>query len=456
MNATELLAKYDIPAPRYTSYPTVPYWTDSPTSAQWVAALQKAFAAPKATIGSPTSWSLYIHIPFCETLCTFCGCNTFITRNHSHELSYTDVIHKELEHYLAQIPQLKTTPIRQIHLGGGTPTFFSPDSLRRLLKPIMDSVLIDPDQFEGSIEVGPRSTTREQLDVLREFGFQRISMGVQDYNPEVQRLINRIQPYEMTRDLTKLTRELGFESVNYDLIYGLPAQTLDSFRETAVTTINLRPDRIALYSFAFVPWIKKAHRLFTKEDLPKGADKRALYELAREAFLEAGYVELGLDHFALPTDSLYKAFKAGKLHRNFMGYTDQRTDVMIGLGVSSISEAPTCFHQNDKKLTDYQNRVLAGEIPTLRGHLLSEEDQLHREQILQFMTQQVVVLRDEAQVADARHYLTELLQDGLITIEGRRMEMTERGRPFLRNAAMALDMRLRRNKPETRIFSQAV
>ena len=451
MNTTQLLAKYDVPAPRYTSYPTVPYWTDDPTSDEWIEELNKVFA------GNPqTGWSLYLHIPFCESLCTFCGCNTFITRNHKNELTYTEAIHSEWQSYLRKVPGLKDAPLRQIHLGGGTPTFYAPENLRRLIRPMLDEAFIEPALFEGSIEVGPRSTTREQLAVLRELGFQRISMGVQDFNPEVQRLVNRIQPYEMTRDLTLLAREMGFESVNYDLIYGLPAQTADSFRKTADTTMSLRPDRIALYSFAFVPWIKKAHRLFTEEDLPKGADKRALYELARETFLREGYVELGLDHFSLPDDSLYKAYETGELHRNFMGYTDQRTEVMIGLGVSSISEAPTCFHQNEKGLNDYKRRVLAGEIPTLRGHLLNEEDRRQREQILQFMTRQEVLLRDEEQALDVRDYLDELYHDGLVTFEGRRMQLTEEGRPFLRNAAMALDLRLRQHKPETRTFSQAV
>lgn len=451
LTRTDLLAKYDVPAPRYTSYPTVPYWSDMPTTEQWIDALQQTFAQ-----NPHTAWSLYIHIPFCEQLCTFCGCNTFITHNHDNERTYTKAIHQEWESYLAQVPQFKTAPIRQIHLGGGTPTFFSGKNLKRLMEPIMAAVNIDPAHFEGSIEVGPRVTNREHLEALRELGFQRISMGVQDFNPEVQHLINRIQPFEMTRDLTLLAREVGFESVNYDLIYGLPAQTLASFRETAETTIQLLPDRIALYSFAFVPWIKKAHRLFTEDDLPKGADKRALYETAREIFLDAGYQELGLDHFALPNDNLYRAYAQGQLHRNFMGYTDMRTDVLLGLGVSSISEAPTCFHQNDKLISSYKKRALGGEIPTMRGHLLDAEDQQQREQILQFMTQQQVTLHDEAQVADVRHYLDELLNDGLVTLEGKQLAMTERGRPFLRNAAMALDLRLRRNKPDTRVFSQSV
>ncbi len=451
MNTTELLAKYDIPAPRYTSYPTVPYWSDNPTADQWTAVLQKVFQQ-----NPQTAWSMYIHVPFCESLCTFCGCNTFITKNHANEASYTDVIHKEWQLYLEKIPQLAAAPIRQLHLGGGTPTFFSADSLRRLLRPLMDQLTMDNGRFEGSIEVGPRLTSREQLVALRELGFQRLSMGVQDFNPEVQRLINRIQPYEMTCDLTIAAREVGFESVNYDLIFGLPAQTKESFTKTIDTTIALRPDRIALYSFAFVPWVKKAHRLFTKEDLPHGAEKRALYELSREKLIAAGYVELGLDHFALPDDSLYTAYTQNKMHRNFMGYTDQRTDVMLGLGVSSISEAPTCFHQNKKGLNEYKRTVMNGRLPTMRGHLLTDEDQQQREQILQFMTQQRVTLRDTAQAADARAYLSELLDDGLVEIDGLEMRMTERGRPFLRNAAITLDMRLRRNKPDTQLFSQAV
>lgn len=451
LNRTELLAKYDVPAPRYTSYPTVPYWSDNPTPEQWLRELRRTFEDnPHA------EWSMYIHIPFCEELCTFCGCNTFITRNHKNERSYTDVLHKEWEMVVSHVPQLKTAPIRQIHLGGGTPTFFSGENLQRLLRPIMAMVNIDPAHFEGSIEVGPRVTNREHLVALRELGFQRISMGVQDFNPEVQRLVNRIQPYEVTRRVTEWARELGFESVNYDLIFGLPAQTLQSFVETAETTLTLMPDRIALYSFAFVPWIKKAHRLFTEDDLPKGAEKRALYETAREIFLDAGYRELGLDHFALPADTLYQAHAAGRMHRNFMGYTDMRTDVLLGLGVSAISEAPTCFHQNDKVISSYKKRVLAGEIPTFRGHLLSDEDRRQREQILQFMTQERVRLQDEAQAADVRDYLDELVRDGLVEIHGAEMALTERGRPFLRNAAMALDLRLRRNKPDTRVFSQAV
>jgi oxygen-independent coproporphyrinogen III oxidase len=451
LNQTELLAKYDVPAPRYTSYPTVPYWSVNPTTEQWLREAKRTFEQnPRA------EWSLYIHIPFCEELCTFCGCNTFITRNHDNELSYTDVLHQEWELYLSHLPELRTAPIRQIHLGGGTPTFFAAENLVRLLRPIMTAVNIDPARFEGSIEVNPRVTNRDHLLALRELGFQRISMGVQDFNPEVQRLVNRIQPYEITRDLTEMSRKLGFESVNYDLIYGLPAQTADSFRETARTTLTLMPDRIALYSFAFVPWIKKAHRLFTEDDLPKGADKRALYEIAREIFLNAGYMELGLDHFALPNENLYQAHRQGRLHRNFMGYTDMRTDLLLGLGVSSISEAPTCFHQNDKVISSYNKRVLEGEIPTFRGHLLDEEDRLQREQILQFMTQERVKLHDEAQTADVRDYLAELLNDGLVTIDGLEMAMTKRGRPFLRNAAMALDLRLRRNQPDTRVFSQSV
>ncbi|RYZ68826.1 MAG: radical SAM protein, partial [Proteobacteria bacterium] len=227
---TDLFKKYDIPAPRYTSYPTVPYWTENPTTAQWIENVKETFANPKAT------WSLYIHIPFCETLCTFCGCNTSITKDHTREEPYVNLIHQEFATYLKAAPEMAKRPILQIHLGGGTPTFLSPANLRRLLEPMMKQMTLDPDHFEGSIEVDPRRTTREQLVELRALGFTRVSLGVQDFNPEVQRLINRKQPREVTEKIVRDSRELGFKSVNFDLIYGLPKQTEESIREMTEIT----------------------------------------------------------------------------------------------------------------------------------------------------------------------------------------------------------------------------
>lgn len=451
MNPTsDLFRKYDIPAPRYTSYPTVPYWSENPTTEQWIENVRETFAKPTAT------WSLYLHVPFCETLCTFCGCNTSITKDHKREEPYVQLLHQEWQTYLKLVPDIKKRPLLQFHLGGGTPTFLSPENLRRLIEPMLAELTLDKANFEGAIEVDPRRTTREQLEVLHELGLTRVSMGVQDFNPEVQRLVNRKQPREMTEQLVKDAREIGFHSVNFDLIYGLPKQTPESVKEMAEITCSMRPDRIALYSFAKVPWIKPAQRLFKDEDLPEGADKRALYEIARQILLGAGYVEIGMDHFALPTDSMSLSEKSGNLHRNFMGYADRRTDALIGLGVSSISETPGCFHQNEKVLPVYERRVSNGEIPTFRGHLLTAEDRKRREQILRFMTKFEVELEGDEQARDVRQFLSSLFDDGLVVLDGRTLKLTEKGRPFLRNACMALDSRLRAKAPETKVFSSSL
>ena len=446
---TDLFAKYDVPAPRYTSYPTVPFWTDSPTTEQWLEELSKAFADEAAT------WSLYLHLPFCESLCTFCACNTVITRDHGREEIYIDLLSKEWNLYLDRVPALRERPLLGLHLGGGTPTFFSAESLARILKPILADTRVVDDQFEASVEVHPGHTTREQLVTLRQLGFTRISIGVQDFDPEVQRLVNRHQPYDVTRSATEIARELGYTSVNYDLIYGLPRQNPGSFAITVEKTIELRPDRIALYSFALVPWIKPAQRSYSDEDLPKAGEKRALYELARELLAQAGYVEIGMDHFALPHDGIAKAQREGTLHRNFQGYTERRTQVLLGLGVSAISETPTCFHQNEKAFPVYERRVQQGEVPTLRGHLLSEEDRRLREQILTFMTRFEVQLEPE-QSDDATVFLDPLLSDGLVEVRDRKLILTRRGRPFLRNACMFFDQRLRQQQERPRVFSQAL
>lgn len=445
-----LFAKYDVPAPRYTSYPTVPYWSENPTREQWISELKQGLAP------TPSQWSMYVHIPFCETLCTFCGCNTSITKDHKRESPYVTRVLKERDAYLKAVPDLALRPLVNMHLGGGTPTFLSSHELDRLVGGLLRGLTKSPKGFEGSIEVDPRRTTPDQMEVLRKHGFNRISLGVQDFDGEVQRLVNRVQPFEQTESITKSARALGYDSVNFDLIYGLPKQTPQTTKVMIERTLELRPDRIALYSFALVPWIKPAQRLFKDEDLPAGAEKRALYELAREHLLSAGYIEIGMDHFALPTDGLAKAAANGALHRNFMGYSDVRTDVLLGLGVSAISEAPGCFHQNEKVLPVYEEITDQDQIPTFRGHLLSKEDRRHREQILSLMTKFTVELENDAQVEDTRIFLHELIQDGLVAIKGRTLVMSPSGRPFLRNACMALDARLREKAPNARIFSMSV
>ena len=445
----DLFAKYDVPAPRYTSYPTVPFWTDSPTTGEWIDSLNQAFADEAAT------WSLYFHLPFCESLCTFCACNTVITRDHGREEGYVDLLSTEWNLYLDRVPALWERPLLGVHLGGGTPTFFAKETLERILKPILSKALVDKNRFEASVEVHPGHTTREQLLILRGLGFTRISIGVQDFDPEVQRLVNRHQPYEVTKSVTDIARELGYTSVNYDLIYGLPRQNPERFRETVEKTIELRPDRIALYSFARVPWIKPAQRSYKDEDLPVAGEKRALYELAREMLAQAGYMEIGMDHFALPHDGMAEAQRKHTLHRNFHGYTETRTTVLLGLGVSAISETPTCFHQNEKAFPVYERRMHNGEIPTLRGHLLNPEDRQLREQILRFMTRFEVGLEPQ-QREDARVFLRPMIEDGLVELANGALRLTEKGTPFLRNACMFFDKRLRNQEQRPKLFSQAL
>jgi oxygen-independent coproporphyrinogen-3 oxidase len=446
---TDLFAKYDVPAPRYTSYPTVPFWSDSPSREQWLDAIRTACD------DETSSWSLYFHLPFCETLCTFCACNTVITHDHGREETYIKLLHKEWQLYRDEVPELRRRPLRQLELGGGSPTFFSPDNLKRILEPILADIQIETDQFRASVEVDPRRTTREQLIALSSLGFNRISLGVQDFDPVVQKLVNREQPLEQTKHVTDMARELGYNSVNYDLIYGLPRQTPESFRQTVEQTVELRPDCIAVYSFARVPWIKPAQRSYKDEDLPVAGEKRALYEIARNLLAEAGYVEIGMDHFALPDDGLASAQRNGTLHRNFMGYTELRTQVLLGLGVSAISETPTCFHQNEKAFPVYERRVQQGEVPTLRGHLLSEDDRRLREQILTFMTRFEVALQPE-QSDDAKVFLDPLLNDRLVEVRGQKLILTDLGRPFLRNACMFFDQRLRQQEAQPKLFSQAL
>jgi len=425
--------KYNVPAPRYTSYPTVPYWSDPPSTEDWLQSLNRGFQQKPA-------WAMYLHIPFCETLCTFCGCNTSITKNHEREIPYIKTIVDELRIYEEKVKELTSAPMMQIHLGGGTPTFLSPKSLGLLLDQIFQNLNIDP-SFLGSIEVDPRRTNAEHLQVLRDRGFRRISLGVQDFDPEVQRLVNRVQSYELTKSITDESRSLGFDSINFDLIYGLPTQTEESVLSMMEKTWTLKPDRIALYSLAVVPWIKPAQKLFKDSDLPAGREKRRLYEISREFLLEKGYVEIGMDHFALPTDSLAVADRNKALHRNFMGYVEERTQILLGLGVSAISETPDCFHQNEK---------------ALRGHQLTEEDKKRREQILTFMNTGQVILDGDAHRKKVEDQLREMVLDELVVFEGLEMKLTSKGTPFLRNACMALDERLLNKKPGAQVFSKSL
>ena len=441
MSLSELVARYDIPVPRYTSYPPVPNWRDTPSPSQWLTSVTTALEPPDASL------AIYLHLPFCESLCTFCGCNTVITRDHGHESTYIDALFAEADLYLSQAPAIASRLISQLHLGGGTPTFMSSESLDRLMTGLTSRFGRRTREFEGSIEVDPRVTTVSQLEVMRRHGVSRVSLGVQDIDPEVQRLVNRRQPLEKTEAICQAARSLGYESINFDLIYGLPGQTVTTMARLTEAVLDLRPDRLAVYSFARVPWIKPAQRRFRDDQIPAGADKRALYETVRDPLLDAGYEEIGLDHFALPEDALACAARSGTLHRNFMGYTHARTSVLMGLGVSAISETPDCYHQNEKVLTRYEQRVHDGEIPTLRGHVLSASDRERRGRILQLMTRFAVeVEADEAEAL--REFLGPLFDEGMLTLDEAHLVVPPQGRPFLRHAASFFDLYYRSGTPD--------
>ena len=447
----ELIRKYNVPGPRYTSYPTVPFWDEQNfTSAQWESTLLQSFSKSKNE-----GISLYIHLPFCESLCTFCGCHKKITKRHEVEDPYIRTVLKEWQLYLELLQERPT--IKEIHLGGGTPTFFSKDNLKWLIDKLLTGADLKEDH-EFSFEGHPNNTTKEHLQTLYDLGFRRVSYGVQDYDTQVQLAINRIQPFENVKRVHEWSKEIGFTSVNHDLVFGLPHQTMRGIENTIIKTNELRPDRIAFYSYAHVPWIKgNGQRGFDENDLPKNDEKRALYELGKQMFYENGYVEIGMDHFALKTDSLYKAMQNGTLHRNFMGYTAGATKVMIGLGMSAISDSWYSFAQNEKQLSDYEQRVDRGEIPVFRGHILNEEDLMIREQILNVMCNfRTKFMGEQEQFDEIKKRLEVLEADDLVSIEGRNVIVTEKGIPFVRNICMAFDLKLDPEKPKERMFSKTV
>jgi oxygen-independent coproporphyrinogen-3 oxidase len=451
-----LVQKYNVPGPRYTSYPTVPYWDEVGFStAVWKRTCITAFNESNEAEGI----SLYIHLPFCESMCTFCGCNKRITKRHDVEQPYIKAILKEWEMYCALFK--KRPRIKELHLGGGTPTFFSPENLQTLIKGILRLGDRMPN-YEFSFEGHPNNTTRSHLQTLYNLGFRRVSFGVQDYNETVQKAIHRIQPFHNVAKVTFWAREIGYTSISHDLVFGLPFQTLDSCIDTIEKTKSLNPDRLAYYSYAHVPWIKgSGQRGFDETNLPKDEEKRRLYEAGKELLSEKGFYEIGMDHFALETDSMYKAFKDGGLHRNFMGYNAGKTQLMIGLGVSSISDSWYSFAQNEKTLEEYYQRIEAGELPVFRGHLLTDEDLLIRKHILNLMCRFETSWEPNgmnyfSELPEVLHSLSEMEQDGLINFGINKIIVTEKGKPYVRNVCMAFDLRLKRKAPDTRLFSMVV
>ena len=459
-----LLGHYDQPGPRYTSYPTAVEFHDGFGDREY----RERLAAADLLAHEPLS--LYAHLPFCEERCLYCGCNIVVTKHRGVAAGYLDQILLELDLLARHLPHRRT--LSQMHWGGGTPTYYSADQLERFFAAIAERFRFTPDAEIG-IEVDPRVTSAEHIRTLRRLGFNRLSMGVQDFSIEVQQAVRRVQSYELTKELIEVARAEGFRSVNVDLIYGLPYQVPERFQHTLEQVLTLRPERVAVYSFAFVPWIKPHMNHIPTTALPGPETKLGLLALAMDAFTGSGYRQIGMDHFALPEDDLSRAIESRTLHRNFMGYTVQSARDMVALGISGIGDVQGAFAQNVKKLPDYAAALAAGRFPIERGYALDADDLVRRHVITRLMCDARLDLREVERTfglsfADAFAIELEELTgrgpyrtDGLLTLTPDAIELTDLGRLFVRNVCMVFDRHLRR-KPAadapraTPVFSRTV
>ena len=449
------LEKYNRPGPRYTSYPTAPVWKDDfgPDDLESFYARAEKEATPL---------SLYMHIPFCESLCLFCACNVSIQKNKNVAIPYLDALKREIEHVSQRVS--KNRPVIQFHWGGGTPTYLTPPQIEDLFGFTRDRFTFSPDAEIG-IEVDPRVTSRQHLETLRKLGFNRLSMGIQDFHPLVQKTINRVQPYELTAPLIQSARDLGFDSVNVDLIYGLPYQTAETFAHTVDQILELTPDRVALFSYAHVPWLKKQQNSF-EGHLPEGMQKFEIFRTGLLKFLEAGYLYIGMDHFAKPGDELATAQQNRTLHRNFQGYTTKAGADLYGMGITAISGIQNAYAQNQRDIPSWEKSINDRGIATMRGYHLSEDDRLRRTVISRLLCH-TIVLKDEIAKEfgiDFDHYFADELtrlepfrEDGLILLTPNEIRTTPLGRIFIRNAAMLFDPHLEKQNLNAKpLFSKTL
>lgn len=454
----ELLQRYDVAGPRYTSYPTADRFVEAFGEADYLQALEQR----RDGIGTKAyPLSLYVHIPFCESLCYYCACNKIITKHHERGAEYLRYLEREVDLNIAHLGQGQV--VSQLHLGGGSPTFLSDAELAKLMAMLRRNFQFAPGG-EYSVEIDPRTVTRERLAHLAEQGFNRLSFGVQDFEPVVQKAVHRIQPAEQVFDLVAASRELGFESVNVDLIYGLPMQTPETFERTLEQITQLHPDRIALYAYAHLPERFKPQRRIHTQDLPPAASKLVMLSSAMRVLVEAGYVYVGMDHFALPNDALAVAKRQGRLHRNFQGYSTQPDCDLIALGVSSIGRVGPTFSQNVKTLDEYYDLLNQGRLPVVRGMALSRDDLVRRTVIMALMCQGSVLFEsvELAHLVDFKKYfaaemesLATMQEQGLLTIDETGIHVTELGWFFVRGVAMVFDKYLQADKNRAR-FSKII
>ena len=451
----ELLQKYDVAGPRYTSYPTAPQWSNKVNDKVYREELSR-FGQGNKTL------SLYIHLPFCQSMCTYCACNVLIRKQEDkYADEYLEYLFKEIDlvcHFMG-----KKREVKQLHWGGGTPTFLNEQQIERLFQKVTDNFNVGLNG-EIAIEIDPRTIDKRKVKKLRTLGFNRISMGVQDFDPSVQREVNRWQPFGMVKEFNDWCRGLKFHSINFDLIYGLPLQTPQSFKETLLKVIQLRPDRIALYSFAYVPWLKKHQNKIDIKDLPANDQKMEIFLMAKEKFLKAGYQAIAMDHFALVEDELAQAFNAGKLYRNFMGYTVKPADEYLGIGLTSIGFLEKTYFQNHKVLKEYYTSLDKGNLPLERGKRLSRDDEIRRWIINSLMCQfqiDKILFKDYFQedfdiyFKEETQHMEHCLKEGLLTAKNGILKATDLGKIFVRNICMGFDWYLRQEGTQKR-FSKTV
>ncbi len=454
----DLLRRFDVPGPRYTSYPTADRFVEAFGQDDYVLALEQRRAG---TVAKALPLSLYVHIPFCESLCYYCACNKIITKRHDRADLYLRYLGREIDLHTAHCGTGQV--VSQLHLGGGSPTFLSDDGLRELMAVLRRSFTLVPGG-EYSIEVDPRTVNAERLAVLAELGFNRLSFGVQDFDAEVQKAVHRIQPAEQVFSLVDSARSLGFDSVNVDLIYGLPRQTPESFDRTLAQVAQLRPDRIALYAYAHLPERFKPQRRIVSAELPVASAKVAMLSRSLDAFLDAGYVYVGMDHFALPSDALAVAKRQGRLHRNFQGYSTQPDCDLIALGVSAIGRVGATYSQNAKTLEEYYDFLDQGRLPIVRGLALTRDDLVRRAVIMALMCQGEVLFEsiEQGWLIDFRQYfaselarLEEMAGQGLVRMNSDGVEVTPMGWFFVRGVAMVFDRYLQADRNRAR-FSRII
>lgn len=417
----KIVEKYSTNAPRYTSYPPLPFWNGAPEENLW-------FTHLNSKLGDSKGIDLYIHIPFCEQLCRYCGCQRTITRDRDKGTEIVEYVLKEWSIYKSKLSDLK---INSLHFGGGTPTFLRPVDLELLLKEFKP---LFSEDFIGAMEIDPRTCHDEHLDLLEKYGFNKVSLGIQDFDERVQKAITREQSFEMVKELVDKIRERNIDDINFDLIYGLPLQTLNTVNDTIAKVVELNPSTVSFYSYAHVPWKIKNQKLIKEEDLPEGFDKFNLFLSAREKFAEADYIEVGFDHFAKKGSLLANAKSGGFLTRNFMGYTHQKSNVLLGLGPSSISYSGISYSQNDKDTNAYFKSLDDGHISQINGHIQSDADLKNEDAIISFMCHEYLKMN----TTDLNKF-SGFIEDGLATYEDGLYKVTDKGRPFMRNVAMIID-----------------